>query len=1404
MTSEHALRQLAHALQVAATEMEFTGALIGKQCETQVAYHFADGNSKATKADYQQTHVAWIAGNEMTSEVQVFRTGTTPYLCSLPQMESLGAMVGLAGRQPSICYTSLPGRPTRPLKKDACGHLRLCIADRCSEVNMLDEDFVPVPVRCEGFVFLAESALDAEATILSLREEAVERLDAKRKPTVLIMLDGSTPIPQQLLTTPFPTGIRWIAIRFSRTGNRVASGPPKCNRAVLGNLGDQPLSWRHAKARGTDYRTLASGACIEVDPKQDVVFDPGYVMVLVAYGTSRDATTRPDWLTTSELAKMHIAMRHATPDDMMTLISRSHKLADKDDVEGVVAKCDACGEGRLGRPRRPKLFGLRVTHVNQIVAQDAKKINWKGQQWYVQNLMELLTRYTMLMAFKHSGATESLIAFREYCRRFGVPEGHLTDNAKAYVGEELTDERENLFVRHFPTATYSPWSNGALERSNAEVEKLVAVMERAPELAGRTLPEVIGLVEEAMSEHTLPSGHTPFDAMFGRPRRLWGVKDAENPCVYTCATEEFEQRRSVMTKIRTELVRLRADKDIHDSLHERLVADTRTIENGELVWWWQEAVAKAGIRPRGWHGPGRLIGRDGVQLIVKQSRQILVLHETRVRPVSKTSTRPADPPAQVPGLADDLKEAWGVGIDAEEVHGPELPGCPEDAIQMAEPGGPVPDIPEPEDIRPEEPVPQASPARSREQLLREAVAPSPVQAPGREAAHTPATPDMMDWLAAGDDAAPDAPLRQSTRTRRVPERLGYEQAPEWRFGRAQPPQRAQPAPVPVSISDSPVQDESTQPWRSRRLRGLDPEHNAFYAGHGDLADEEIAMMAGVLSMGRAQYVDLTEDDQVRYAQLITDAVHAEAMSFIEGRSGPAIRIVKRSELTGALIDTKVVVKWRRRGLLVKVRLTLRGFKDSRWLSITEAKTTTAPLVRQTASHAVRRRWKLKTADMKTAFLQGEDYGEDEEVAYFDPPPAFREAWGMKDDEICMCLRSIYGLKDAPRRWSLKCKTVFKAAALTEHPFTEQFFARFKLTDKEEEPHLVPMEFDESIGTMRYLGAEPQPSAECDLIVTTQVDDFLYAGEAEAMAWFEALCHANFTVGSIEDASDPGGFVYRGIHMQYLENGSIAMDIDEYVDCIQPMPNMPGNCLKQNGFRPLSSLEHEQYRSLIGQMQWAISQAVVLEAYPVKILSKKLATPTLRDAIAANKTLVRMQAEKIPLIYEPWELARGVGTGVIGDASYKGNPDKSSQGGMLLGLLPADPQSGDPFHLTHWGSATVKRSHRSSGGSELINIVACTDASDLLKYQAGFIERAIARCTYVRTDSETTLKLAYGTGVPEEPNLAGDIVGIRQRIALDIWRGEHLSGDFMSADGLTKMTPKAREVLRVFLWKLQWP
>ena len=161
---------------------------------------------------------------------------------------------------------------------------------------------------------------------------------------------------------------------------------------------------------------------------------------------------------------------------------------------------------------------------------------------------------------------------------------------------------------------------------------------------------------------------------------------------------------------------------------------------------------------------------------------------------------------------------------------------------------------------------------------------------------------------------------------------------------------------------------------------------------------------------------ITQEMQRKYAKEIRAAKLEEFKSYLDN---DAIRLTDRRKLrrdvnflTGRWVLT---VKVDKNGYFskFKARWVCRGFQDKfAWDQQTDSPTATRYGFRLVAQCAANHFWDLFHLDLKTAFLQGEHYNLSSRMVVVQLPQDI----GLPTWMVGLCLRPVYGLNDAPRRW----------------------------------------------------------------------------------------------------------------------------------------------------------------------------------------------------------------------------------------------------------------------------------------------------------------------------------------------------------------------------------------------------
>eukprot|EP00755_Sulcionema_specki_P031606 Sspe_Gene.96951::Locus_70580_Transcript_1_1_Confidence_1.000_Length_1711::g.96951::m.96951 len=169
----------------------------------------------------------------------------------------------------------------------------------------------------------------------------------------------------------------------------------------------------------------------------------------------------------------------------------------------------------------------------------------------------------------------------------------------------------------------------------------------------------------------------------------------------------------------------------------------------------------------------------------------------------------------------------------------------------------------------------------------------------------------------------------------------------------------------------------------------------------------------------------------------------------------------------------------------------------------------------------------------------------------------------------------------------------------------------------------------------------------------------------------------------------------------------------------------------------------------------------------------------------NEVIVQCKMRRMrisyPFLRGPKRLA------VFADASFGGNPDRTSQGGLAAVL-----EAGGKGVLLEWASSKIRRICRSTLGAELLVASAAVDVGRWLQamlYELGLLE--LGRKT-VLCDAKSVTDTTGTTHAPREKHLSLDLTGMRRLVEDGEVEFLHIGTGEQVADALTKA--RASDVL----------
>lgn len=281
-----------------------------------------------------------------------------------------------------------------------------------------------------------------------------------------------------------------------------------------------------------------------------------------------------------------------------------------------------------------------------------------------------------------------------------------------------------------------------------------------------------------------------------------------------------------------------------------------------------------------------------------------------------------------------------------------------------------------------------------------------------------------------------------------------------------------------------------------------------------------------------------------------------------------------------------------------------------------------------------------------------------------------------------------------------------------------------------------------------------------------------------------------------------------------EDYTVESSMNKYRDSIdtfrvpRPRAHTPGSSANEP--------EHQGYRKLMGQLQWAARLMFYEEAFTAFLLSSKLASPTIRDIMDANAAIRRIKKhESAPLTFrgtfDPLESA----IICVTESAFDHMPQHRPQRGHFLLLADVnmldDHSHRHGCHCIAWQSSRIHRAVCSTLRAEAYR---CSDAIDTLVWTRAVFQgilwhdspRDAVDKVRMRSATITDCKplndtLTKERTMPADKRLSLEAAILRQSLTeIDV---KWVKSEQMLADVLTKAPPGsyARETLMDGTWTL---
>ena len=371
---------------------------------------------------------------------------------------------------------------------------------------------------------------------------------------------------------------------------------------------------------------------------------------------------------------------------------------------------------------------------------------------------------------------------------------------------------------------------------------------------------------------------------------------------------------------------------------------------------------------------------------------------------------------------------------------------------------------------------------------------------------------------------------------------------------------------------------------------------------------------------------LSRSEALEHSQECRDAMLKELGRWHSHRAWERLPLAKAHNA----LTSKWVLKWKPidKVRTIKARLVAQGFKDVQ-ATQNYAATTTRWGQRLVLLLAAQFEWDLVSADVSEAFLRGLTFAELyetgvdpvlREVQLIIPPGAeelIRTLPGFENfssqNECLKLLKPGFGLKDAPRLWSLALRKVLVKIGLRATRVDAQLYVKHS-------------------------------SGKLVLLVSVHVDDLKLTGIPAEIAEAIKVLEQAFDALKIEK----NNFDHLGLRHRLHSDGSRTVDQKHYVEELRPIPE--GSLRIKNANDGVDETVSHQFMSLLGGIAWTVQTRMDAAVF-VSALQRRLKAPRVQDVLNLNRVLKYLKLKPLELRYRkipsPWRMI------VVSDSAFKG-------------------------------------------------------------------------------------------------------------------------------------------------------
>ena len=872
--------------------------------------------------------------------------------------------------------------------------------------------------------------------------------------------------------------------------------------------------------------------------------------------------------------KLHLQFGHASGHRIIQLLKDAGNH-DEDlfkIVNDVVEECDICKLYHKNKSRPVVGFNL-ARDFNEVVSMDIKFIESHG----ILHLIDNATKFSSAAVLK-SKRKEEIVEkiFQNWIQIFGSPDNFFSDNGGEFNNELMRELGELLNTRILTTAAESPWSNGITERHNA---LLAGMVEKVREDTKCSLEIAVAWSVSAKNSLKNVHGFSPNQLVFGRNPNVPTVMNGKPPAHEgTTSSELIAGHLNAMHAARKSYIESEASEKLRRALRKKGRTSTvHTYKTGEEIYYKRKNSKR-------WHGPGVVIGGINKQVFVKHGGSVIrvspchLQHAKRyVSESNENETKSENEPRTNEYDGQDMDQNMDIASQNEHDDAESETDVINDATH---------DLAD-----------QAYDSdNGAHEIDRHETFPNDSSASCDIQAESVHDTDVNDENQIDMNIAKEP---RALRNLRAFNKAGKKED------------------ILLSSTDNVKQKESNPPKASRIKYKLSEDDEWVTANVLTDNINEILFLQTSQHFKQAPEPLITSDiNEWEYANEEILAVNVDTSDVLEAKmkeienlkSHNIFTEVPREENKERTIGSRWVIteKFKDGEKVTKARLVAKGFQEETDLK-RDSPTCLKENLRIVVAIAASEKWKIKSLDIKSAFLQGKEI---EREVYLIPPPEAsdgRTLWKLN--------KVIYGLSDASRMWYLKVKEVLEQLGMKMSIYDEALF------------------YYKEVGNL------------CGLIAI-HVDDFLHVGNKR---FEETVIYKIKELFEISQEHDQF-FNYLGLEIAQISEG-ITFSQFGYIDQLTPLEG---------------EITKTDLKSKIGQLAWVAGQTRPDISFDVCHASVNQANENNDSVKRINKCIKRLKAENHMIKFIPIDFTSAKII-CFADAAFANLHNGASQGGFIVFL-----------------------------------------------------------------------------------------------------------------------------------------